>query len=85
MTTYSNRIKFNCAAYMRNQSTRPNHCYNCMIRNGYPQLGGDTNCNRFKQTRKHLKCRVCGLIQPIEFRYCINCHTPLKKLIPVSP
>lgn len=48
--TYKNAIRFNCTVFKQMFYAQPAHCYNCMVRDGYPQnLGGDWNCVNFKQ------------------------------------
>ena len=48
--TYKNVIRFNCIAFKRMFYAQPSNCYNCMVRDGYPQnLGGDWYCVNFKQ------------------------------------
>jgi hypothetical protein len=45
---HRNDIRFNCKAYERLFYVRPDNCYNCMMRDGYPQnLGGDENCQNY--------------------------------------
>jgi hypothetical protein len=46
---FKNHTKFNCCNYVRMHAVRPNNCYNCMNRDGYPQnIGGDEDCLNFK-------------------------------------
>lgn len=46
---YKNKIQFNCQKYIDITPTHPPNCYNCALRNGYPQnLGGDKQCKNFK-------------------------------------
>lgn len=45
---HKNQIRFNCANYHRMLMSHPANCYNCMLRDGYPQnLGGDKACRNF--------------------------------------
>ena len=47
---HTNIIRFNCTAFDRISPLHPAYCYNCMVRDGYPQnLGGDWYCVNFKQ------------------------------------
>ncbi len=56
MKIYKNKITFNCANYHPTTITRPPHCYNCMMRQGYPlNLGGDKYCENFKQISEELR------------------------------
>ena len=49
MNLYSNKIRLNCSNFNRISSVIPINCYNCGMRNGYPQnLGGDKHCRHFK-------------------------------------
>jgi hypothetical protein len=46
---HANEITFNCSNYKRLWMVRPNCCYNCVNRDGYPQnLGGDKSCDNFR-------------------------------------
>ena len=46
---YKNKIQFNCQKYVLIHYDRPENCYNCAMRDGYPRnLGGDKNCKNFK-------------------------------------
>lgn len=47
---FNNYIRFNCSLYRRISVQQPDHCYNCGMRDGYPQnLGGDKQCSNFNQ------------------------------------
>lgn len=51
--TYRNPIRFNCSNYHRMLMSQPANCYNCVIRDGYPQnLGGDKACRNFAPNEK---------------------------------
>lgn len=53
---HRNVIRFNCGAFVRLLYSQPPHCYNCILRNGYPQnLGGDKNCENFQPIEKEKK------------------------------
>jgi len=46
---HQNRIEFNCKNYHIGNADKPQHCYNCAWRDGYPQnLGGDDYCSNFQ-------------------------------------
>jgi hypothetical protein len=46
---YKNTIRFNCRDYKAVLISKPANCYNCMLRNGYPDnLGGDESCKNFR-------------------------------------
>lgn len=50
---WENKIKFNCTRFVRNESIKPDSCYNCGYRNGYPRnLGGDKYCENFNRRIK---------------------------------
>lgn len=56
---YRNSIRFNCGNYKRMHAVRPDNCYNCMARDGYPQnLGGDEGCLNFSPMNDALLGRV---------------------------
>lgn len=45
-------FEMHCSKYHKLSVVLPDHCYNCAMRNGYPQsLWGDTNCENFKDVK----------------------------------
>ena len=43
------KVRMNCSRFSRMSVLKPDNCYNCMMRNGYPEnLGGDRRCRNFK-------------------------------------
>lgn len=58
-----------CMNYYQLSCLIPEHCYNCAVRDGYPQyLGGDKRCGNYKVKDNGRKKRVTpkGKVLPIE-------------------
>ena len=46
---HGGKVRMNCSKFSRMSVLKPDNCYNCMMRNGYPEnLGGDRRCRNFK-------------------------------------
>jgi hypothetical protein len=61
---YKNKIQFNCINYHRMSVLIPMNCYNCLLRDGYPEnLGGDENCLSYK-AHDSLTNKICICKEP---------------------